>query len=556
MDFLNKAFTQFNELFRSMSPGGRITAGLLLVVAVVSVGYLFQAQVGGADEDLFGGAAIEGATLQKMAAAFGKAGLNGFDIKGDRVMVPRARRAEYLAVVADAKLLPYHFGDHMMAAADGGLIESPKQHDARFNLGRELELSEAIRRMNGIEYASVFIDSQPQTGLGQPPVKCASVVAAAAGAQSLDDEQVEKICLLVARANAGMKPENVTIADQNGPARHGSSSETGFADDSYARAQRTDEEALNAKIRGLLAYIPNLTVKSTFILDRDKGAHTVENKVDPKPVPQHQKEENRETSRDSSSPGGAPGFQQQGGGVNQPVPQIGSGGRSGSETTKEDKSEVVNTNSSIITEKDTYDFAPKSAKVSVGIPASYYEKIWRDKNPTKEPGDEKKPENQAAIDEIRKGVTQDVTAQVTTLLPPSPEVKDPSTLVTVTTFQDLKPAEIPGPGVPQRAMTWLGGNWPTLAMVGLVLVSVGMLRSALRGVPAAASAETSPISSRMSAAETKTEESEEPVEATAARRLRRITGSGPSLRDELSEIVKEDPDSAASILRTWIGQAN
>ena len=42
MDFLNKAFTQFNDLFRSMSPGGRITAGLLLVVAVVSVGYLFQ----------------------------------------------------------------------------------------------------------------------------------------------------------------------------------------------------------------------------------------------------------------------------------------------------------------------------------------------------------------------------------------------------------------------------------------------------------------------------------------------------------------------------------
>ena len=35
-----------------------------------------------------------------------------------------------------------------------------------------------------------------------------------------------------------------------------------------------------------------------------------------------------------------------------------------------------------------------------------------------------------------------------------------------------------------------------------------------------------------------------------------MTGSGPSLRDELSDLVKEDPDSAANILRTWIGQAN
>ena len=54
MDFLNKAFAQLNDLFRSMSPGGRVTAGLLLVVAVVSVGYLFQTQVTGGDEYLFG----------------------------------------------------------------------------------------------------------------------------------------------------------------------------------------------------------------------------------------------------------------------------------------------------------------------------------------------------------------------------------------------------------------------------------------------------------------------------------------------------------------------
>ena len=57
MDFLNKAFAQLNDLFRSMTPGGRITTGLLLVVAVVSVGYLFQSQVSGGD-DSFGGKVV------------------------------------------------------------------------------------------------------------------------------------------------------------------------------------------------------------------------------------------------------------------------------------------------------------------------------------------------------------------------------------------------------------------------------------------------------------------------------------------------------------------
>jgi flagellar M-ring protein FliF len=59
---------------------------------------------------------------------------------------------------------------------------------------------------------------------------------------------------------------------------------------------------------------------------------------------------------------------------------------------------------------------------------------------------------------------------------------------------------------------------------------------------------------RVTGAEPKSEE-ETVVEATAARRLRRMSGgSGPSLRDELSELVKEDPDSAANVLRSWIGQ--
>ena len=199
----------------------------------------------------------------------------------------------------------------------------------------------------------------------------------------------------------------------------------------------------------------------------------------------------------------------------------------------------------------------KLAKVSVGIPSSYYEKVWRDRNPAKE-GEEAKAPDAQALDTIRSEITKDVTTAVATLLPVAPDVKDPTSLVNVTTFQDIKAAEIPGPAVTQRAMSWLGQNWPMLAMVGLVLFSLSMLRSVLRGIPASSTAQapSATLSARVSSSETKPDESEEAVEVTAARRLRRITGSGPSLRDELSEFVKEDPDSAANILRSWIGQVS
>ena len=128
------------------------------------------------------------------------------------------------------------------------------------------------------------------------------------------------------------------------------------------------------------------------------------------------------------------------------------------------------------TEKETFGLTPKLAKVSVGIPASYFEKVWQGRNPSKE-GDEAKKPDQAALDQIRQEVTQDVRSTVATLLPNGPEAKDPASLVTVTTFQDIKAAEIPVPAVSQRAMSWLGQNWGTLAMVGLVLVTLNMLRS-------------------------------------------------------------------------------
>ncbi len=181
MDFLNKAFAQFNDLFRSMTPGGRITTGLLLVVAVVSVGYLFQSQVGGGDDYLFGDESISTATLEKMAEAFGKAGLNDFTMEGGRVKVPHSQRAAYLAALADTKALPPNFGDKFKRRRRGRQPRSslPSSVTNTPIRAKDEELSDVIRCLKGIERASVLID---QRRIGEDsvshPLKTASVSAA------------------------------------------------------------------------------------------------------------------------------------------------------------------------------------------------------------------------------------------------------------------------------------------------------------------------------------------------------------------------------------------
>jgi flagellar M-ring protein FliF len=42
VDFINKAMAQLGDLFRSMTPGARMTTVLLLIVIVVSVAFLFN----------------------------------------------------------------------------------------------------------------------------------------------------------------------------------------------------------------------------------------------------------------------------------------------------------------------------------------------------------------------------------------------------------------------------------------------------------------------------------------------------------------------------------
>jgi flagellar M-ring protein FliF len=546
MDFLNKAFAQFNDLFRSMTPGGRITTGLLLVVAVVSVGYLFQHQVGGGDDYLFGGAPIQAATWQKMEAAFGKAGLNGYTYDG-MVKVPHSQRVAYLAALFDAKALPPNFTESFKD--DSGIFDSPMQRQVRIDQAKESLLSLVISHMKGISQASVIIDKQAQSGLNPNPLKTASVTVWMTDGTPPDDDLVDKIRYCVVAANAGMNPKNVTICDGDGTVYPGAEDDRDSDGGTYDRLVRKHEKTLNDKVRALYSYIPGLKVNSTFTLNSEKNTRSVEVKVLPNPVAVRTIENSHTMNRESVSSSGVPGLVPNGGGANAAAALGPNGGKGPNESNDESRTEQVNDPSKTSTETEKVGLTPKRATVSVGIPASYYEVVWRVENPSKEG---EKPDKDA-IGKIQEKIEQGVRTDVANLLPPMPDVKDPMSLVTVTTFQDPKPAALPAPPVTQRALSWLGQNWPMMAMIGLVLFSLAMLRSMLRSVPALPQ-EPAAISMRVPGPEQRPQTSEEPVEVTAARRLRRISGSGPSLRDELSEFVKEDPDSAANILRSWIGQ--
>lgn len=561
MDFLNKAFAQISDLFRSMTPGARITAGLLLAVVIISFGYLFQHQTSSGDEYLMNGE-IPASSFQSIVAALGKANLS-CTVEGSKIKVARGQQAACMAALAEAKALPPNFGSSVRNAIDaGGPFESKQQRDLRFNAALQEELSLIIRSMPGIDSASVLLDTTTKPGFNHEQLRTASVAVKPVGSAPLDESRVATIQYLVVGSNAGMKPEDVVVADLNdGKIYHGGPGGGGaLGENQYAADTLKYERDLKAKILNALAYIPNLTVDTTVILDPQKSSRTVSLDNKGKPVARRTVEKSQTHSRDGGAPGGRPGMAAQA----NTATSLASASTS-SKGSHDEEENTLNEQENFISqehsEKESVGLTPKLARVCVGIPASYFEKVWREKNPTKE-GEEPKTPDQAALDLIRDDVTSRVRKHVAMLLPlpPTEGVTDLTELVAVTAFPDIKAAEIPTPAVTQKALTWLGQYWNTLGMVGLVLVSLVMLRSMVRS-EAPAESEPSAMSLRVVASEAGEEEEEGEAEgkkspdAAAARRLHhRLTGSGPSLRDELSELVKEDPDAAANILRTWIGQ--
>jgi flagellar M-ring protein FliF len=169
------------------------------------------------------------------------------------------------------------------------------------------------------------------------------------------------------------------------------------------------------------------------------------------------------------------------------------------------------------------------------------------------PGEQLKAPAQADLDKIEAETRKRVEDTVVKLLPRPESGNDPFIPVTVTSFQDLAQTPLPAPSIVDTATTWLGANWQTVAMVLVGVFSLMMLRSMMKSsqpVPA-----PTPETSAAQVAANSNSDSEDSEPATVKMPRRRFGTSGPTLRDELREIVQEDPDAAATVLRAWIGDA-
>jgi flagellar M-ring protein FliF len=553
MDFLNQAIAQVTDLFRSMTPGARLTSGLLLAVVVVSVGYLFQYQTAGPDEFLFGGIFLPDGQINRVEAAIAQAGLSGARRDGNRILVPSGQKAVYLAAVVDGGALPPNFHTYLEDALDqGGPWESIAATKERLKIAKQQMLSDIIRAMEWVDEAIVIYDEQQPRGLSRDRQVTGSVNIKPSLGEVVDPRRAAMIQRLVAHSVVGLRAEDVAVTNlgEFGP---GTGSDI-FADSfksEYYQTLVSFEQYKKQNILNALRDIPGVRVEVKAELDDTTHETMQTTKPDPKNVARREVTKESAAIQSSAGGGGQPGLTAQGPNRQGVLPELQRQKESETTTTDGEIEYFVGEERRIFQRTG---LTPKEVWATVTIPQSYLQEIWKQQNP-----DAKELPKPDELTVVETKVRTNVENIVEPLLPRQNKGEDSFKQVKVVFLDSLPRPTIEPPSMASTALATFGRYANTLLMVGVALFSLLVLRSMVRSAPGGGSAESSAM-----AASTLTVHADDGAEesgghsddADGPKRSRLRIKKGNSIKDDLVGMVQEDPDAAAAILRSWIGKAS
>jgi flagellar M-ring protein FliF len=238
-------------------------------------------------------------------------------------------------------------------------------------------------------------------------------------------------------------------------------------------------------------------------------------------------------------------------------------------TEKKQESEISNALQGQETNTEIVPFTPERVLATLRIPHKHVLETWFLENSKR--GEVPPEPTEEELETIRENIRQTTQRSVAQILMPWWKAKlnpDPLSLVTVEFY---RPKEEPVVVLTawQQIQLWLKQNWQSLSLMGLVLCGLCVLWSITKPpkpepIVIVEGAETplEVIEARVRAEmEAKAAAEAEAAAAAEAEQEEEISrtldsfGSIRSLKDEIAELIAENPEAAAAVIRQWIGNA-
>ncbi|MDA7979126.1 MAG: hypothetical protein MPJ50_10210 [Pirellulales bacterium] len=540
MGVLTKAWEQAKDLFLSMTPGARLTAVLLFAVIVVSLGYLFMNSGANSADFLLGGRPFDPVEMGRIQAAFGQAGLSGAVIEGSRIKVPSGEEAKYLAAMASAGVLPRDAADIMAEAmTDLSPFASREERKYAIATAKQRMLAQWIRVMDdGIENAVVVYSEDESRGLTRKTQKTASVALRSKdGIASIEPSFAQAIRQMIKHAYVGLDLNDISITVNDKPVIGPSDSfdPAMGAQERYFAAQLQQQKAIDEKVRKSLArWVPEVTVSSIVELDPKIFERERSRELDDKKGGTLSDLQTEDSTTSEATP--ASGRPPEQNGANSQASLTGTTAGTSDETSST-TSEKTTLPGHTDRETETAGLRPVSVSVSVGVPSSYFIDQWKADNP--EAGEPEVTDWHPLRDAAFLQWRSHVLGQIST---PTSAV---NAEVTFTDFPSLPSSPPPEEEFMDSAMNWVGQHGGNVGMFFLGLVGLLMVRSFVKSAT-----KREPVSAEQDEPEVGSDE--DPIANDAPRPARKWDASDSNVKEELAGLVREDPDTAASILQGWI----
>ncbi len=568
MNALSDIGKQLSDLFNSMTPGARIMAGLMVGVIAVSLGWIVSTESGGNYETLLGGVSLTHAELDRIETAFGDAQLRDYQREGKQIRIPKGAKDQYLKALSTAGALPKEWGSEVdRVFKEGNVFESSEKFSARMQTGEERELANTLRRMPGIEFAAVRYDEQ-RKGFGRQTERVCSIQLQGPQNQPIPSATLRRIAEHVSKHFAGLPMSNISVMDLGTANVFNESDDPRFASENRVlAAKRQWESYLEGKVGsvlqgyGALEIFVSADIDPTLVSEQEKLAY------DPTAVTVQSNESRKDSENTKPVAGGPPGADING--IGNKAQSIASAAPGQSATTKESEANerrVVGTNAS---REEKAGLVPTKVGVSIGVPESYYYEVFAHRAALNQPADKTaekdkttplpKPTPQELTDlKTETEATIRTAVEVVAMGIRAGDDRKPS--INVYSFTDLPPEQIAPPSLASGAAVWLGESWSTLALMVLVLISLGMMFSWIKSQGAPDSDKSFAEGFGLQVPESMGDELElsdadAGADGSQPRKRAEFEVSGGEMKEDLSTLIKDNPDAVVNLLKSWIGDA-
>ena len=555
MGFLRQTLLQVQEHLKGLSVSNKVTIALCVALIAVGMAWLMHWSV---TPDMV---TLLDQSFKPQELSSAKRELDRLNVpyklSTDKILVPADQRDWLLARLQESEALPSDISigfAKLMEEQSIFVSYDDAQWQRQVALGNEL--ARVLRKFTGVRSASVFIDRPVKRGFGENHSDPkASVFLEMKPNPTVGRAFVDAVASFVSGAVVGLRPENVSIVDATTGQRYEATTKDGAISADFLDDRRKKEEHYAEKIRGQLSYIRGVLV-GVFAELETEAKRTETRKLG---NPLTLEEETTTDTMRSASADGEPGV----------IPNAAArvpGGNTGSNQEKTTEKSKYAKGDETVTVSENMRGVVKKLTASINVPRSYFVNVFKQLS-----GTDKAPTEQE-LEPIISAQLLQIKAQVRPLIDASTEEQvqvnwfpDPPTMPDVALASSSNLGEMMA--AYGRPAVLSGLAVLSLTMM-LMLVRKAQPASPLRVAGAGAAGGGAGYggggSGGGTGGEGRTSEDVLTIEGgpvgkaqptqtiLEGRELDEGTLKNQQIIEQVNNLVKDDPDAVASMLRKWI----